>query len=171
MPILTIAVIVVFVGYSLLTNSGKTPENTASPTPEASSEVTATASPAVSPLVTTSPRPASSPKFTPNNAQTLGESQVNISVSTDDNKPTGEQLIYPGANGSSGHYTSDADGEAVYNWYKSEMENRGYHVGNNVKTRANDLFKAVLQGSASTNSLKVAITQENSGAKTEITIE
>jgi len=169
MPLLTIAVIVVFVGYSLLTNSGKAPENTVTPTPEASSEATASATP--SPVTLASPRPAATPKATPETSQTLGDSRVNISVSTDDDKPTGEQLVYPGANGGSGHYTSDADGEAVYNWYKSEMENRGYHVGNNVKTRANDLFKAVLQGSTSTNSLKVSITQENGGAKTEITLE
>ena len=170
MPLLTIAVIVVFVGYSLLTNAGNKPQETNLPTPEASAEAAISASPSSSPNAMVSPRPAATPKATPDNSQTLGDSKINISVSTDDNKPIGEQLIYPGANGSSGHYTSDADGEAVYSWYKSEMENRGYHVGNNVKTRANDLFKAVLQGSTSNNSLKVSIVQENSGAKTEITI-
>lgn len=163
---LTITAIVVFVGYAVFTRtSGNVPSSPDSTeaTPEIVFDETLTEneSPGPSPLPAVSPTP-----------QVGG---ANIDISVDSNISGNKQsisLVYPGANktGDNVFETSDS-GDQVYDWYKSQMEQKNFNIRNNVRTKANDKFKAVLQGESARETLKVTIDQESSSAKTTIRLE
>jgi hypothetical protein len=173
MQYLAIATIIVFLAYSVsvgiknqLFRTPKT-ENT-SPMPVAS------ISTSPNPISTVEPsdKPIVSPRNSP---QPYSSSTSKIEIHTDLNtdKHSGDLIIYPGAIKTSddNHYQTNDNGEAVYNWYKANLEKRSFQIRNNVKTKANDKFMAVLQGVSSTTSIKVTINQENSSAVTAIIIE
>ncbi len=168
MPILTIITIIIFVGLAVFSR-GK-PNKTSSPatSPLVMGEVDeASASATPNPISTTSPKPSS----TPINSNSSNDSKISIHVDAN-TSGNHETIIYPGANNTGGNtYQTTDSADAVYNWYVGELNKRSYNIRNNVKTRANDKFKAVLQGVSSSNSFKVTIDQENAGAKTIITIE
>lgn len=112
--------------------------------------------------------PSNSPSITPSVFPTISPKPITSSSSS---SPSSQKFIYPGADGQGSHYQTNDAGDTVYNWYKAEMEKNTYQIRTNVKTRANDKFKAVLQGASGNDSFKVTIDQENSSAKTVITIE
>lgn len=170
MPFLTIASIVVIISYAIYSRvNTDTSQNKTSQEPEILSEEVQ----AVTPTLSTSPTqdPTSAPKPT-----TAAKIDVQVDSNLNGVAPTSEKLVYPGSakvrtDGSAQIYESNADGDTVYNWYKSEFDKRSYNIRNNVRTKANDKFKAVLQGVSQLSSLKVTIDQENAGAKTIITVE
>lgn len=168
MPLLTIASIVVIISYAIYSrvNTDISPKQ---PEPEVLSDVDQAATPTLSPSPTLAP--TSTPK--PN---TPAKIDVQVDSNLNSVKLTSEKLVYPGANkvridGSAEIYETDADGDTVYNWYKSEFDKRSYNIRNNIRTKANDKFKAVLQGVSESSSLKVSIDQESAGAKTIIAVE
>lgn len=168
MPFLTIASIVVIISYAIYSrvNTDISPKQQE---PEVLSDVDQAATPTLSSSPTLAPTSTPKPN-TPAKIEVQVDSQLNGVASSS------EKLIYPGAtkvrtDGSTEIYESGADGDTVYNWYKSEFDKRSYNIRNNVRTKANDKFKAVLQGVSESSSLKVTIDQENAGAKTTITIE
>jgi len=170
MPFLTIASIVVIISYAIYSRVN-TDISQKHPTqePEVLSETDQ-----ITPTPTSTPQPTTRPTTTAVPSKAKIDVQVNSQLNGV--APTPEKLVYPGTNkirtdGSAEIYETDADGDTVYNWYKSEFDKRSYNIRNNVRTKANDKFKAVLQGVSESSSLKVTIDQENAGAKTIITVE
>ncbi len=172
MPFISVLAVIVLIGYITVTGlQARQQKSNPSPTPQvesAVSEVDPTSNPSLVPSssVTISPKPKPS--------STTSDSQIKINVDTQigDTTSTSEKLIYSGAVSVGGNqYETSAGGNSVYDWYKIEMNKRSYQIRNNVKTQANDKFKAVLQGVSGSTSLKVTIDQENAAAKTIITLE
>lgn len=169
MPILTVIAIVIFAGYAIYTRVYTSPpklQNSADGTVLSTDTTQSSPSPAVSPKVSPSP--------TAKTSVSSGTSKIDIKVDSTigNTTPTSEKIVYPGASQVGGNrYETATDPDAVYNWYKGELEKRTFQIRNNVKTRANDKFKAILQGVAGSISIKVTIEQENAGAKTVMTLE
>lgn len=170
---LTLIAALVFISTVVLVqaeiiNFKKTPP-VISPTPEASVE----ASPSASITASASPNPLSSPhKNTPKpTPKASANAQINIKVDAVKGMST-EKLIYPGAHAvnANTYETNDAP-DVVYTWYKSEFDKRQFQIRNNVKTQANEVFKAVLQGVSGNTSLKVTIERNKEGAPVTITLE
>ncbi len=166
MPLVTIVAIVIFVGYAVFTRlSDNIPQEQTEvkQTPEIVFQET------VNPSTFPSPATSVSPLATP------AVGGANIDISVDANISSDKQtitLVYPGATkiGDNTYETTDS-GDMVYDWYKDQMVQKNFQIRNNVKTRANDKFKAVLQGESATESLKVTIDQESKSAKTQIKLE
>ena len=173
MPILTILFIVIVVGLSVVTNIH--PQQTTPPSPSSSpvlmgeTDVAQSSPQVASPKPSTNPSLVPSPQSSPSSVKS-GKSSVSIKIdSTLRGSP--ETIIYPGASNTGGNsYQTSDSGDAVYSWYKSEIEKRGYNIRNNVKTRSNELFEAQITGESKDHSIKVIINQENAGAKTLITL-
>jgi hypothetical protein len=162
MHLLTLIASIVFIGYAVLVRI---------PQPEVIGD---TDNLEVSPTPQTSPMASISLKSSPRSSPVTGKSNIDIKVDTKlDNTVSGsEKIVYPGAKSIGGNiYETDADGDAVYEWYKSELGKRSYQIRNNVRTKANEMFKAILQGVSNSVSIKVMIDQENASAKTKIVIE
>lgn len=172
MPILTLIAVVIVVGYAVFYRLDAQSPSKIQPTPQISQNTQDVAGDTTSPLPQTS-----SPPSTSLEQKSVGGADIDIKVDTNiPDKQTSIRLIYPGAvhvksEGNSNYYETGDGGDSVYDWYKTEMEKREFNIRNNVKTRANDKFKAVIQGVSATESLKVTIDQENSSAKTTITLE
>lgn len=166
MSYLTIAAVIIFVGYSMYARIHTKPSDAPSSSPQVISETDEKEN--LEKQESPSPRATVVPNPTP---IASANSQIKIKVDSTDGKKT-EELIFPQAiKTGNNQYSTDKSGEEVYNWYKEEMQKRSYQIRNNVKTRANEKFKAVLQGVSSSSSLKVTIDQENSKSKTIITLE
>lgn len=115
----------------------------------------------------------SSPKITPpevKSDQTV-ENKSNINIKVDDLfGKSSQKFIYPGATKiTDNQYQTGEVGEIVYSWYKQELESKAFQIRNNVKTRANDQFKAVLQAiSDSGEVVSVRIEQADKSSQTQI---
>jgi len=166
MPWITVAAIVVFVGYAVFTRvTGNTPQPQSSvkETPEIVFNETPSDEPSPKPT------PSTEPAVTP----VVGGANIDISVDSNisQDKQT-MKLVYPQATKVSDNvYETSDSGDQVYEWYKSQMEQKNFNIRNNVRTKANDKFKAVLQGESATESFKVTIDQESASAKTSIRVE
>lgn len=137
-----------------LVNGATEEEPAATPTP--------TATPTPKPVVFPTP---------PSNNKTNSQVKIQVDTQLGDQKSTAEILIYPGATGSGKLYRTADSGDKVYDWYKSEMERRSYQIRNNVRAKANDVFKGILQGVKENQTLKVTIEQANAAAETQIILE
>ena len=173
MPFLSVLAVVVFAGYVLyaqVTDKPQTPQDM-SPSPEI--PVFLEPSPSSSEPVTASASASNTPRPRPKVSISTGNSTIDIKVDTKANKTsTSELLVYPSAASLGGNkYETDVDGDAVYEWYYAQLENKSYSIRNNIKTRANDKFKAVIQGVSDSSSIKITIEKENSTSKTIITLE
>lgn len=173
MPLITIAAVVVFIGYAIFVRVDTKSQNTdPSPTPDASPIVIderSEASPTPNPTVISTPQASTI-------TTTTGNSTIKIQVDTNSNSLGDRSIVYPGASkqsesSSSVVYETTASGDEVYDWYKSQLESKNYQIRNNVRTKANDKFKGVLQGVGGDTSIKVTIDQESSSSKTVITLE
>lgn len=173
MPFLSVLAVVVFTGYVLyaqVTHKPDLPQQViespdipvfSEPSPSSSESATATATASLSPR----PRPTVS--------ISTDKSAIDIKVDMKTNNSSiSELIVYPGASSLGGNkFESETDGDAVYDWYYTQLQNRSFNIRNNIKTRANDKFKAVLQGVSNTSSIKITIEKENSASKTKITLE
>lgn len=169
MQLFTLVAVVIFIGYALVfrSNYRRTQLPTATPEVIGETNVVSTPSPTAIPLSST--QISSTPKPS---ASSQSRIKINVDTDVDDTTPASDKIIYPGAVATGGNsYETDADGDSVYNWYKEELGNRFYQIRNNVRTKANEKFKAVLQGVSGSISIKVTIDQENSSVKTKITVE
>lgn len=156
MPFLTLIAFIIVVGVGIFRANPEAKEEVAGAVNEA------TSSPSLSPIPAT-------PKSSPTNKATIN---IKVDANVDGKTPTSVALIYPGASFVSGStYQTNDSGSKVYEWYKNELGNRSYNIRTNVKTQANDKFKAVLAGASQTSSIKVTIDQENSSSSTTITLE
>lgn len=169
MSYLTIIALVVFVGYSVyarVQSKNYKPPSSNQQVMSETSIATPDPSPSLSPSSSVSsniptPKPSASSK-----------SQINIKVDDVDQNKNRDILIYPNATKiGDNKYETTSSGDEVYNWYKSEMQKRSYQIRNNVKTRANEIFEAVVQGVSTNTALKVTIKQENNNSKTILTLE
>jgi hypothetical protein len=128
-----------------------------------------------------SPSVTSNITISPSSSTTIGQSNIQVSIKNGmtsiETKGTSanisvKNLIYPDAEKiGEGKYQVNVSGSSVYDWYKNEFEKQGYNTTTKVKTQANDLFKGVLAGANSSNSLKITIDQETKSSFTYITIE
>lgn len=169
MQLVTLVAVVVFIGYALVfrSNYRRTQPPTATPEVIGETNDASTPSPTAGPL--SSPQVSSSPKPP---ASSQSRIKINVDTKIDDTTPASDKIVYPGAVATGGNsYETDADGDSVYNWYKEELTKRSYQIRNNVRTKANEKFKAVLQGVSGNVSIKVTIDQESSDAKTKILLE
>lgn len=99
-----------------------------------------------------------------------GSSQINITVDTSSTNANQLLLIYPEANKiEDNKYETKSSGDDVFSWYKSELEKKGFHLNNQVRAKANDQFKGVLQGTNDSTSISVHIEQVDSASSTYIT--
>ena len=163
---LTILALIVFVGYTLFTRFSPHTPTTPKSSPQVWGEETEATESAIA---VASPKTSSIPAATASS-----KSHIDIKVDTNSGNANAatEKLVYPGASKIGDNlYETNADGDTVYSWYKAELDKRSFQIRNNVRTKANDKFKAVLQGVSGNTSIKVTIDQENSGAKTKITLE
>ncbi len=172
MHLLTVIASVIFIGYAVLVRIPGFPLSKNSSQPEVIGETDNLKSPQPD----ASPQPSASLQLrpTPRSSSVSGKSNIDIRVDTkiDNSTPGSEKIIYPGANSTGGNtYETDAPGDMVYDWYKSELSSRSYQIRNNVRTKANEKFKAILQGVSNSTSIKVTIDQENTSAKTNILVE
>lgn len=171
MPFITVLAVVVVTGYALFVRVvHKTPD-----TPQATVEATPEASASAEPVASNSPTPSTT-TFEPRSSpiSTSGTSKINIKVDTlaDQTTPSKEIIIYPGAKEvGNKKYKTDANGDTVYDWYKNQLNSRSYQIRNNVKTKANEKFVAVLQGVSGSTSIKITIEKENNNSPTKITVE
>ena len=116
------------------------------------------------------------PSGSPNSVGKQGSSNISINVGNPNGAVNSEKLIFPGAifvknEGSKSIYETSTDADTVYNWYVAEMEKRSFAIRNKIKTKANEKVKAVVSGSSVTASMNVTLDQENTGSKTQITLE
>lgn len=170
MSYITVIALVFFIGYAVVNRVSVKTETKVDGEVQSESSLSASLLPELS--ASTSATPRDTVKPTPkSSASSSANSKIDISVDSNLGKPSSEKLIYPGSTGSGNRWETSTSGETVYDWYKSEMEKRSYQIRNNVKTRANDQFKGVLQGVSGESSMKVTIDQENASAKTIITLE
>lgn len=169
MQLVTLVAVVVFIGYALVfrSNSHRVKPPPAFPEVIGETDAISTPSPTAGPL--SSPQVSSSSEPP---ASSQSRIKINVDTNIDDTTPASDKIVYPGAVATGGNsYETDADGDSVYNWYKEELGKRSYQIRSNVRTKANEKFKAVLQGVSGNLSIKVTIDQENSDAKTKITLE
>lgn len=172
MPLVTIAAVVVFIGYAIFVRvEGNTQNTNPSPTPDAPPIVIDEENEPIS-----SPSPTANPTPQASVTTTTGNTTVKIQVDTNSSGSSDRSIVYPGASkqsesGASVIYETSASGDEVYDWYKSQLESKNYQIRNNVRTKANDKFKGVLQGVGGDTSIKVTIDQESASAKTVITLE
>ena len=171
MQILTIIATLIFIGYVLILRGGNLFSPKASQKlGNVAGEISIKESPSVSPMIVPTVAPSTLPKPT-----SLPSSPITIKVETQTGSTsTSQKLVYPGAKQVSGQenkYETSEAGETVYNWYKEEMEKEAYQIRTNVKAKANEKFKGVLQGVLNNAGIKVQIDQENSSSKTIIVLE
>ena len=140
--------------------------------PQVAGDVDIAESPSPSASPSASPHASSTPNASSSVHVSEGTSKINISVDSTDGNKSHIQIVYPGSTNTGGNtYETSASGDSVYDWYKNELNSRSFSIRNNVKTKANDKFKAILQGVNGDSSIKVNIDQENASAKTRITLE
>lgn len=173
MSFVTIAAILIVLGYTVFTRvSDSSPQSFSEPKVQGdSSDASSSATPDPSSSLISSATPSASPKISNSPKVTQKVSDITISVDTQTENKSSEVIVYPGATGSGKIYETSTDGDTVYSWYKNELEKRNFSIRNNVRTKANDKFKGVLQGVSGNDSIKVTISQENAGAKTIIVFE
>lgn len=121
----------------------------------------------ISPLSSPGPTVVPSPTST---------SRINIRTDSPSDSKKSMKLVYPGSwrinqSGNVEQYETQDAGDNVYNWYKNEIQKLSFTVRTNVKTIANDTFKAVIQAENKDAIIKVTIDREESGTKTLITVE
>ena len=173
MPILTLIAVVVFAGYALYMRVYAPPSNQGQVSGETDTNLEVSSQ--ATPVGTPSSTPVISPqKTSPSPTVKSGSSKIDISVDArlGNSIPASEKIVYPGAVQTGGNsYETETDGNAVYDWYKSELGKRTYQIRNNVKTSANEKFKAILQAVSGNSSIKVTLDQENTASKTHIVLE
>lgn len=173
MHVLTVLAIIIFAGYALYARISTSYNNQGQVIGENAENLEASPSgiPAKSPMPTPIISP---PKSTISPAAKSESAKIDINVDANlTNTPVAsEKIVYPGASSRGGNNYETADaGDRVYDWYKKELSSRSYQIRTNVKTQANEKFKAILQGVAHNNALKVTIDQENTDTTTRIVLE
>lgn len=151
LPLVAVAVLVIAVSLAMARPT--LPRTTPSPSPES------TVTPSLSP--TSSLAPTATPSLPPT---TSTPTQV-----------TSSSWSYPGAtvveNGGALVLTSNASPETITNWYREQIEARGFNIRNSIKTSANDVVKNVLQATKNSESINVEITKNPPETTTRIKVE
>ncbi len=178
MSFTSIITFIVFAGIAVFTRvTGLVIHKTNSKPEVQGQQQTIQNTPAPSPSTSASPKIYIKPTGEPIPSSPSSKSQINIKIDSDIGNNSGHiELIYPGANkikseGNVNYYETGDSGSKVYDWYKGELGKRSFQIRNNVRAQANDKFKGELQAVNSNTAIKISITQENSAAKTQITVE
>ncbi len=170
MSFIGLIISIIVLGITIYSRIGAINKNSHTASVQGEVDIAATPSPSAS--ASASPRNSSTPRASSNVHVSEGTSKIDISVDTADGSKSHIQLVYPGAVSVGGNaYETSASGDLVYDWYKNELNSRKFNIRNNVRTKANDKFKGVLQGVNGDSSIKVTIDQEDASAKTRITLE
>lgn len=161
---------VIFVGSLVWVHStdaqpsehGSTITVTPSVTPSDSEMPTPTQTPSPSPEPSSTPRPTSTlPPESPTQTPTPAGSQTNSSFP-----------IYPGARliSSEGNiriFETDTEAKIVGDWYKQQIQNRGFNIKSFINTIANSEVTINLAAAQDNSSVKIEITQKP-GSSTRI---
>ncbi|MBI4058365.1 hypothetical protein HY408_01225, partial [Candidatus Gottesmanbacteria bacterium] len=130
MSFVSFVALVIVIGYALLNRAENTSESKSQNVPEVMSQSDELIPQSTPPnIFNLSPTPRAS----------MGNSQVNIRIDTSDISKQTIKLVYPSATKISSQdgqesYKTSSDGDTVYNWYKTELENRSFKIRNNVRT-------------------------------------
>ncbi len=160
--ILLLLCAIIFVGYGMYIQRYKSTVQTdivPSTTPEIASPL---------PLPSLSPSPTAFESLSPSPSML----SPLPSGSTKKQVPQG-YLIYPGATEIFGgsQYTTTDSGDAVFSWYKSEIEKRPNTGKSTVRTMTNGVFHGVISINSGGASTTYTIDQKSAGETTTIKIE
>ncbi len=140
----------------------ETSESSPTPTEESSPTPLETATP----IPTTTAKPTSSP--TPHPTSTSSATITpSFSISS---------WVYPSASvasqsNSKVNLTSSDNAKTITEWYRQRMKSQGYGSTSVAQTEVNHKVLNKLAGATNDSSVKIEITQENSGATVYITVE